>query len=52
MEQIADIPVSRGSHPGFRPGQSSFFSSHFPAGVHEHLDEPGEGFFFFRTFST
>ena len=43
VEQIVDSLVGGGLHPG----QSSS-SSHVPAGVHEALDEPGEGFF--RTF--
>ena len=30
---------------GFSSGQSSTASSHFPAGVEERADEPGEGFF-------
>ena len=46
VEQFVD-PVSRGSLPGSRPGQSSP-SSHSPAGVGERADEPGEGVF--RTF--
>ena len=40
VEQIVDSPVGGRLHPG----QSSS-SSHVPAGVHEALDEPGEGFF-------
>ena len=44
--QIVDIPS--GGLQEFRPGQSSSSSSHFPARVHEGLDEPGEGVF--RTF--
>ena len=44
VEQIVDFPFGGGLQ-GFRPGQSSS-SSHFPAGVHEVLDEPGEVFFF------
>ena len=44
MEQIVDIPG--GGLQSFRPGQISSSSSHFQeAGVHEGLDEPGEGFF-------
>ena len=45
VEQIVDFPVSGGGLQDFRPGQSSSSSLHFPAGVHEVLDEPGEGFF-------
>ena len=48
MEQIVDFPFSGGGRQDFRPGQSSSCSSHFPAGVHDVLDEPREGFF--RTF--
>ena len=44
LAQIVDIPVSGGSLQGFRPEQGSS-SSHFPAGVHEDLDEPGVGAF-------
>ena len=43
VEQIVDIPC--GGLQDFRPGQSSSSSSHFPAGVPEALDEPGQGFF-------
>ena len=46
-EQIVDI--RGGGLQDFRPGQSSSSSSHFPAGVPEAPDEPGQGFFF-RTF--
>ena len=46
MEQTVDPPG--GGLQDFRPGQSSFSSSHFPAGVPEALDEPGQGVF--RTF--
>ena len=42
--QIVDISVSGGGLQGFRPGQGSS-SSHFPAGVHENLNEPSERFF-------
>ena len=48
VEQIVDFPISRGSPQGFRPGQSSSSSSHFPVGVPEDADEPGDGGF--RTF--
>ena len=48
MEQVVDFPVSGGGLQDFRPRQSSSCSSHFPAGVHDVLDEPREGFF--RTF--
>ena len=48
VEEIVDIPVSGGGLQDFRPGQSSSSSLHFPAGVQEDLEEPGEGFF--RTF--
>ena len=48
VEQIVDFSVCGGGLQDFRPGQSSSSSSHFPAGVHEVLDEPGQGFF--RTF--
>ena len=48
MEQIVDSPFSGGGLQSCRPGQISSSSSHFQAGVHEGLDEPGEGFF--RTF--
>ena len=41
------FPFRGGGLQGFRPGQGSS-SSHFPAGVHEDLDEPGVGGF--RTF--
>ena len=47
-EQIGDFSVSGGGLQDFRPGQSSSSSSHFPAGTHEVLDEPGDGVF--RTF--
>ena len=40
VEQIVDSPVGGGLHPG-----QSTSCSHVPAGVHEALDEPGEGFF-------
>ena len=46
MEQIVDFSVSGGGLQDFRPGQSSSSSLHFPAGVPEVLDEPGEGFCF------
>ena len=46
VEQIVDI--SGGGLQDFRPGLRSSSSSHFPAGVPEALDEPGQGFF--RTF--
>ena len=46
VEQIVDIPG--GGLQDFRPGQSSSSSSHFPAGVSEPPDEPGQGVF--RTF--
>ena len=42
VEQNVDIPGE--GLQDFRPGQSSS-SSHFPAGIPEGLDEPGEGFF-------
>ena len=42
MEHCVRIP--RGGLQGFRAGQSSS-SSHFPAGIPEDVDEPGEGFF-------
>ena len=45
VEQFVDIPVSGGLQE-FRPEQSSSSSSHVPAGVHEALDEPGEGFLY------
>ena len=48
VEQIVDFTVSGRGLQDYRPGQSSSSSSHFPAGVHEVLDEHGEGFF--RTF--
>ena len=48
-EQIVDFHVSGGFLQDFRPGQSSSSSSHFPAGVYEVLDEPGESIF--RNFS-
>ena len=48
MEQIVDITVTGGCLQGFRPGRGPSSSSHFPAGVHEDLDELGEGVF--RTF--
>ena len=47
VEQIVDIPG--GDLQSFRPEQSSPSSSHFQGGVHEGLDESGEGFF--RTFT-
>ena len=43
VEQIVDIPG--GGLQDFRPVQSSSSSSHFPAGVLEAPDEPGQGFF-------
>ena len=43
VEQFVDIPG--GGLQDFRPGQSSSSSSHFPAGVHEVMNELGEGFF-------
>ena len=46
VEQFIAIPG--GGLQDFRPGQSSSSSSHFPAGVPEALDEPGQGVF--RTF--
>ena len=45
VEQIIDFSVCGGGLQDFRPGQSSPSSSHFPAFVHEVLDEPGQGFF-------
>ena len=45
VEQIADLPVSGGAPQGYRPGQSSSSSSHFPAGVPEDADEPAPGVF-------
>ena len=44
MEQNVDFHVGGGLQD-FRPGQRSSSALHFPAGVHEVLDEPGEGFF-------
>ena len=47
VEQNVEFPVGGGLQD-FLAGQSSSASSHDPAGVHEALDGPGEGFF--RTF--
>ena len=46
VEQIVDVPG--GGLQDFRPGQSSYSSSHVPARAYDSLDAPGAGFF--RTF--
>ena len=43
VEQIVDIPG--GGLQDFRPGQSSFSSSHVPARAYDAVDAPGDVFF-------